>query len=450
MFNMGRPLFLFPGEKGMAGEVKTVRRFDAIDPARWMTSAFTRTTDGFLNGRAVVTSIGVFTYRNKDGGISRELRLPEEVFSLSSLETMKLKPVTLDHPDEVVTPDNAGDLQVGTLGSNPTTTNQETDWSGRSTPWEKVSDGIHVAIDMTIQRADAIEEVLNGKRALSMGYQCDIEMAEPGSVWCGMEYDCIQRNIRYNHCAIVDAARAGDAARIRLDSKDTETGDYLGIHLDSKDAVLISNPARGGENKATNQEDKAMKKIRLDSGIEYEGDEGLCQEYANEKKRADTEKARADAAEKSAGALKSTLEAERDSFRDRADKAEKELKELQAQANDPKRLDAAVKEKIDLMLNADRAGVQVKDGMSDTDVKKAVIEATFPGSSVKLDGKDDVYIAARYDTAVEMLEARQDGTSRAVVGDNGLGAASRTDSTAARQRMIKEMIARSRGEKAGE
>jgi len=188
------------------GDKKSVKRLDTIDFARWMSVPFTRTTDGFLTGRAIVTSIGVFTYRNKDGSVSRELKLPEEVFDGDSLDTMKLKPLTLDHPNEKVTPGNVDELQVGSLGSNPT--------------------------NMTINREDAIDQVLKGKRSLSMGYECDLELAEPGSTWCGMSYDGIQRKIRYNHCAIVDVARAGDAAKIRMDSAD---------------AVLINQPNSGGQ-----------------------------------------------------------------------------------------------------------------------------------------------------------------------------------------------------------
>ena len=82
---------------------------------------------------------------------------------------------------------------------------------------------------MIITRKDAIEAVLNGKQALSMGYTCDLEMAEPNATWCGIEYDFIQRNIRYNHCAIVDSARAGDNAKIELraDSEDAVLEDIL-------------------------------------------------------------------------------------------------------------------------------------------------------------------------------------------------------------------------------
>ena len=61
---------------------KKVKRFDTLDSGRWMTEPFTRTVDGFLTGRAIVTSIGVFTYRYADGTELRELRLPEEVFAL--------------------------------------------------------------------------------------------------------------------------------------------------------------------------------------------------------------------------------------------------------------------------------------------------------------------------------------------------------------------------------
>jgi len=191
----------------MAETTKKVNRYDSLDPVVWMTSPFTRNAEGFLVGRAIVTSVGVFTYKREDGKLQRELRLPEEVFSTASLESMKLKPVTNDHPKEKVTSQNVKDLAIGTLGSNPSSTNQEWNWNGNDTPREKLTDGFHIAIDMTITNEDAIEDVLNGKRSLSMGYECDTEIAAEGSVWCGMAYDVIQRNIRYNHCAIVPKAR---------------------------------------------------------------------------------------------------------------------------------------------------------------------------------------------------------------------------------------------------
>ena len=94
------------------GAARTVKRFDTLGAGDWMTTPFTRTAEGFLTGRAIVTSIGVFTYQYADGTVLRELRLPEEVFASESLDTMKLKPVTNEHPDGFVTPENQKDLQV--------------------------------------------------------------------------------------------------------------------------------------------------------------------------------------------------------------------------------------------------------------------------------------------------------------------------------------------------
>ena len=51
-----------------------------------------------------VTGVGVFTCRNLDGNMSRELRLPEEVFARDSLNSMKLKSMTNNHLTEKVTP----------------------------------------------------------------------------------------------------------------------------------------------------------------------------------------------------------------------------------------------------------------------------------------------------------------------------------------------------------
>lgn len=407
------------------GKFNSVNRFDNIDNSQWMTIPFERTNEGFLKGRAIVTSIGVFTYKRKDGTVQRELRLPEEVFSPSTLNSMKLKPVTLNHPTELVTIDNADKLQVGSLGDNPSWTK---DWEHRN--WEEVTDGINCAIDMIITKKDAVDAVLNGKQALSMGYTCDLEMAEPGSSWCGIEYDFIQRNIRYNHCAIVGSARAGDNAKIEL-------------RADSEDAVLediVSKKHNGGT--------QMLKKINLD-GIDYEAEAEVikalkradekakkAEEDACEQKKAmDKKVADLEDKEKELEKRISELEAERDSAKDKADSLEKDLEKAKADSADPKRLDEAVKAKMELLHNAKKAKVEVKADMSDMDIKKAVIASQFPNA--KFDGKDDVYIQARYDATVEMLEERNDAKNRQVTSD--LPPEAHADENDARNRMIERM-----------
>ena len=137
-------------------ETEQMKRFDNIDGSDWMTIPFERTAEGFLKGRAIVTSIGVFNYRRADGSIQRELRLPEEVFSTGTLDSLKMKPVTLNHPNEFVTSENAGELSVGSLGDNPSSGTQIIDWGGQVKDWQKVTDGINCAIDMVITRGDAM------------------------------------------------------------------------------------------------------------------------------------------------------------------------------------------------------------------------------------------------------------------------------------------------------
>lgn len=407
-----------------------VKRYDSIDAGRWMATPFARTAEGFLTGRAIVTSIGVFTYQYADGEIIRELRLPEEVFSPDSLETMKLKPVTNGHPDGLITPDNQQELQVGSLGSKVTTTTQQ-QIGGRWCDPEEVSDGIHVAIDMTITRADALEDVLNGRRALSMGYTCELE--NTSGVYMGVEYDAIQRKIRYNHCAIVDAARAGDAAQ---------------IHLDDADAILM--PRSIGASKQIREGNKAkedkMKKTVCVDGVDVEVDDTVASHIAALTKRADKSEDEKKTLEEEIEELKKTvsrLEAERDAAKSKADAAEGELQKAREDLSDESRIDAAVQERLAVYDAADKAGVKIEDGMKLDEVQRAVIGAVFP--SVKLDGKNADYIAACFDAAKAELENRADGVQR-VIGTDELSGARNYDSAAARERMIEYNRRMSRGE----
>ena len=401
---------------------KEIRRFDNIDHSEWMTTPFERTTEGFLKGRAIVTCCGVFTYKRADGTLQRELRLPEEVFAPATLESLKLKPVTLNHPTELVTPENADMLQVGSLGDNPSSTNQEYNGYGEPTDLKKLTDGLNVAVDMIITKKDAIDAVINGKQGLSMGYTCDIEMAEPGSTWCGVEYDYIQRNIKYNHCAIVDAGRAGDNAKIEL-------------RVDSADAVL--------EDKLVTKDGgtKMLKKINLD-GIDYEAEESVIKALNTEKKRADDAVAELSKFKEDSAKELSVMTAERDTQKERADKAEEDLAKAKAEALDSTKLDEAVNARIELYKNAEKAGVEVKNDMKDADIKKAVISKIFPKAN--LDGKDSAYIDARYDATVEMLAERADSNSRQVLADTPNNHADSVDD--ARQRMIDKMKKDSRHE----
>ena len=396
----------------MKKTIKQTKRFDNIDRSEWMTTPFERTAEGFLKGRAIVTCAGVFTYKRADGTIQRELRLPEEVFAPETLESLKLKPMTLNHPMELVTSNNADELQVGSLGDNPSRTTQTRDWNGKDIPREEQTDGLNCAIDMVITKEEAINAVLNGKQGLSMGYTCDLE--ESAGNWCGVDYDFIQRKIRYNHCAIVDAGRAGDNAKIEL-------------RADSADAVLedilLVTKKDGGTK---------MKKIKLD-GIEYEAEESVIKALNSEKARADNAEAELAKFKEDSAKELSVMTANCDTQKERADKAEEELATLKENSMDKTKLDEAVNAKLELLRNAEKAGVELKGDESDSDIKKAIILKMFPKAN--LDEKDDTYIQARYDGALEALSDVADSTARQALGD--IPETIKTDSADdAREKMI--------------
>lgn len=335
---------------------------DAIDYA---TKPAEKTAEGFLIARAPVTSVGVFTYRNADGTPRYELRLPEEVFAEESLASLKMKPLTLLHPDQAVTPDNVEQLQVGSVGS------------------EIETDSYRVYIPLAVTKADGINAVESGSaRALSCGYTCDIEWTS--GTWMGVHYDCIQRNIRYNHVALVPVARAGDENAIRMDGFG-KLENY----------------------KPTNEEKMNLKTIHLD-GADFQAEPQVIAALDKAQNRADAaekelSQLRTDskAAAEKAAAEKAAVEGERDSLKERLDAAEKEM---------PGKIDAAVKSRLDIVGKATAAGVEVRDDMADSDIKKAVVMKFFPNA--KLDGQKEEYINARFDCACEQAAKEAENKSR--------------------------------------
>lgn len=157
---------------------------------------------GFLLLDGWASRVGVQVYRTQDGGMRRELRLPDDVFDAKSMDGFEGTPITDNHPAVAVGPDNVRTLGVGTvLGPGK-------------------QDGTHVAIAAVIHDKTTADSLRRraGKRQLSVGYAVDLELT-PGKHDVYGEYDAIQRNIVVNHLAIVDVGRAG-TAELKLDADD--------------------------------------------------------------------------------------------------------------------------------------------------------------------------------------------------------------------------------------
>lgn len=310
-----------------------------------------RTEDGQIRAPARLTRTGVFVYLTADGKAIRELRLPSEVFAPEALASFELAPVVDDHPSEnqgAVTGDNARRLTVGAVSQ----VRQDSELED------------HVSAMIAIYDRSTAARVESGKQELSCGYFCDREPAQPGAVWKDSDgkehpYDFIQRNIRGNHVAIVDRARAGPTARILLS--------------DSADAAVMQDPTQAPR---ADERQNPMKSITID-GVTYEVSEQVSQAVA---------KSQADFA-KAIGAA----HAERDQAAARADAADRKIAtitEALSKATAPEAIAAAVRERVDLESKAKSLGVK-SDGLSNDQIRAAVIAKIDP--SISLDGKSADY-----------------------------------------------------------
>ena len=159
------------------------------------------TEEGYLIDRPILTSTGIFEYHNSDGSVRRELRLPEDVFEPDSLKSYKGHPIIITHDAGLVTKDNVQEHQIGTILT------------------EGYRSGDDVRAEIVIHDTDKMKKA--GLKELSLGYHVDLDET-PGE-WNGQHYDAIQRNIRINHLALVGTARAGEQARLNIDSRDPVT-----------------------------------------------------------------------------------------------------------------------------------------------------------------------------------------------------------------------------------
>lgn len=314
-----------------------------------------RTPEGYLTGRIRVTCAGVFRYLGEDGKtIVRVLRPESEVGAPESVITANSKPVTLQHPKDMVNAGNVKKYEVGFTGT------------------DAEFDGIDLWITVTITDPKAIEAIEKGEvAAVSMGYDVQsVEVNEdPLNNWRGTEYTHIQHGIRYNHLALVYAGRAGESVEIAV-------GDSFEIFKTNKSGHT---PAK----------DSAMKKIIIDGAV-YECDEAVAAKVAGlEKQLAD-----------SAAAHKAELDkvtAERDA-------AQAEVKTLKESAKDEAEIARLVDEKIKLVDTAKKYGCEVKAEDSALDIKKAVISKAF-GDKMDLKDKSAEYVGVAFDSACIHLDS---------------------------------------------
>lgn len=453
--------------------LKRGRRLDSIRLDRNDRTYFT--AEGYLVDHPILTTIGIFEYKEDDGSVRRELRLPEYVFEKESLESYKGKPIIITHDAGTVNKDNVEDEQIGTILS----------------PGYK--DGENVRAEIIIHDTDSMKA--SGLKELSVGYSLDT-IEEPGE-WNGQHYDAIQTNIRVNHLALVYKARAGNKARLNIDGSAEPT--LKGGKAMTKDEKGFAFAADSG---LTPEEmDEAIKLFKArkakDNGEDVtasatsaEGqkkDEGKNPE-AEVQKDGDNIAKPASAAGKTPKDIVELVKANKDSrgkcdsiedakgiisrqdddidmllacieklLTDKAEDGECKktdgdtVAEGKKDGDDNKSesmnldgsdIDSVIRERLGVCRVGDKLNIDGLESMPIMDAKKAVIKKVSPG--MRLDGRSKAYINAAYDMAVaeamkpkDVNYQREQMTKGASVRTDGSTFNQGTPSAVeARQRMI--------------
>ena len=187
------------------------------------------TDEGFLRVPGNVARVGIQDYLARELGlpgnpdrIVKVYRPAEEVFHADSLASFDGVDVTINHPDGLVNSSNYKKVSAGVVRGG-----------GR------VVDGF-VQCDLIVKDQAAIDAINSGKCELSAGYTAVYDDT-PGTTPEGEPYDFIQREIRINHVALVDRARAGASARV-FDHSNGGAMPVL-ITTDSGRAIDVADPA---------------------------------------------------------------------------------------------------------------------------------------------------------------------------------------------------------------
>ena len=331
---------------------------------------FEQVQNGYLKVPAYLTRTGVFDYATKDGKVFKELRPDDEVFNDESKTTLSDIPITNDHPAQFLNTRNTRGIAVG------------------YTSTEVISEDNKLKSTLTIYDQDTIDKIVNdGKREISCGYLADLEMT-PGE-YNGQHYDAIQRNIRYNHVAIVDRGRAGSDVKMIIDGKDaTFTIAYQKLDSENK---TYQNPNKEVENKQEKTEGNTMLvKIKID-GKEFEVD----QIVADSLKKQETEE-------------KEALKAKLDEAEGKVAALEDENKKVKEEFTKEKMMDAA-KARIELENTAKKIlGDEFKADADDIEIKKSVIAKN--NAEIELAEKSEEFVDGVFAT---IMKSKKESSEKA-------------------------------------
>lgn len=371
--------------------------------------------NGYLRIDGVVAHVGILEYMDEDGSIIREFVPEETLFEPASLESLAGAPVTLQHPPEMVTPSNYKQYSQGSVNGMPK------------------RDGDNLVASMLVIGNEALHAVeYDGVSELSPGYSVDLDET-PGE-WQGQKYDRVQRNRRYNHQAIVDAARGGSVCSLRFDGANVpnnEDNSMTQIKLPGGGTVEVADAATAAtinaalvkQGKRLDSTKGQLKKLvnAIAPKLKLDADTVMTEsDDENKDEVVEVDVPAVEEAVTSVSAAVDTLQAQLDELAD-AVNAGVDTDQMASDSEEDKTdedTDTDPEQKTDSlskMLRIIDAAKKLKPGISHMDGKRVKsareiqVEALIAAKSgFNADGKSDAYINGRFDAAVDGLKTRAD------------------------------------------
>lgn len=351
-----------------------------------------RTRDGYLVVDALIARTGIQIYAGSEMGeptmdTVRVFRPEAEVFSDRALVSFAHRPVTSDHPAQMVTAETWRDTAVGTTGDTVT------------------RDGEFVRVPFTLMDAATIKLVDEGKRELSAGYTATIEWT-PGTTPGGEAYDAVMTGIHGNHLAIVSKGRAGASCRIGdawTAPKPNPTPKENRTMPDNLRAVLVD----GISIQSTDQGAQAIEKLQAqlaDAQRAKDGKEGQIAALTSKHTGAISAKDGEIAA--LASAHTTSLSAK-----------DGEIAALQARIPDTAALDALIESRSGVIAAAKRALGDAYDPKGKTAAEMQMAVVTHRLGDAAVAGRPPEFIAAAFDTLALADAAPGGDPLRAVLRD---------------------------------
>ena len=120
------------------------------------------TRDGYLVATPLVARTGIQEYRGIELGradmdVVRVFRPESEVFHKDAMASLAFRPITVNHPPDMVDSKNWRKYAVGQVGE------------------EVARDGEFIRVPIMLMDGDAIRDVKSGKREISLGYTSDLD-----------------------------------------------------------------------------------------------------------------------------------------------------------------------------------------------------------------------------------------------------------------------------------